>query len=122
MAVTLNIQSNFASKSNEPGESYLTLTCSAGTVYATGGITVDLTAAIPRGSRFADFVQAQFFSSLGHAAIYIPGTTIANGKVKLFVGITEVANALSLTGLVLSGEVVFGRGVNGIPVAGLIVG
>lgn len=122
MALTLNVQTTFAHKGNEPGIALFTLTFGTAPTYATGGVTVDLTRIIPSGSRWTSFKQVVFVSSLGHTALYVPGTNATNGKIELFVGITEVANTTSLTGLVLTGHAFFGSGLNGIQTTGLAVG
>jgi hypothetical protein len=122
MAITLNVQTTFAHKGNEPGSAYFTLTCTAGTVYTTGGIPVDLTRATPAGVRTGAFISAMFVSSGGQVAVYVPGSSMANGTIKLFVSGAEVANATSLTGLVLTGMAVYGHGLNGIQTSGLVVG
>lgn len=120
--ITLTTNAIFGTKGNDPGQSFFTLTGGAATVYATGGFVADISKVIPPNARFADLIAVSGVSSLGHSVLYVPGATALLAKFKLFNGTTEVANATSLTGLVLTFTASFGPCFNTFPVTALTVG
>ena len=109
MAATLTVQAAFASHGNAIGKTIFTVAL-AGVSYATGGITLNLANCLPQGAQFMDLLNVDISSSLGHTCWFVKGATMAASKVQLFVGITEVAAAVSLT-LTLSCELSAGRSV-----------
>lgn len=63
--------------------------------YATGGLTIDLTGGTVHASRPPVWVE--FTSSNGNIYAYVPGTTIANGKLKILSAVnTEVTNGTAI--------------------------
>jgi hypothetical protein len=99
-------------KGAEPGLSIFKISFGAGDTYVTGGVTVDITPFVPPNSTIKDLLYSNPNSNGGHTGYFTPGTTPANGKLQLFNGTTEIANASSLAGVQVPTEIYFGRNIN----------
>lgn len=114
MAITVTKKFRIGEMANRPGIGGFTVSFTTGTAYATNGVTVDISAAVPAGVTFSELQDYPVWATKGFTAEYVPGTTFANGKFKLYVGGTETTNATDLTASfspVLHGQLIFRTGV-----------